>query len=448
MNASDFPDIQVTTFPECFKKTDKNIHSFSIPSHCGKYHHHIVSVEINQPHLIWLLLDQNNNELQGLHFINGAFNNTTALQLVVNGKSELYQCKISITCYSKHLAAPVIEAKSFHMALIKPSIACQKPLHMRYRLQGTETWIISEDSVIKVIHSEEVYEAQLYHNIVELGITIESPIIVVKEHWKVISKFLRINLEELAVAKTFAVNFGDIILVDGEYNATIEHIGDNNKEVIPLTAAAPIFHSTNPLRPGESYLFKFVVTSLERLQTSNYVAITREFQVPHDQDSPPGWSHSQFGNAPLQFSTRRAQQTTQWSLVNEYKMCIYTNGWFVLETTKASKDKTKSSLAGTFGVTAIKSDLLLLSCYPVIKDKYFRREPLVLEGDNSGAHVTLLLAEIVVEIIGYVAPSNHFRLVCKYWSQLLPVRFTAEISHDSCQLFLPKVTAILYKLIN
>ena len=444
------------TLPECFKKTDKNVHSFSIPSHDRKYHHHIVSVEINQPHLTWLLLDQNNNELQGLHFINGAFNNTAVLQLVVNnGKSELYQCKISITCYSKHLAAPVIEAKSFHMALIKPSIACHKPIHMRYRLQGTETWINSEDSVIKVMHSEEVYEAQLYHNIVELGITIESPIIVVKEHWKEISKFLRINLEALAVTKTFAANFGDsILLVDGEYNATIEHIGDNNnnnnnnnKEVIPLTAVASIFHSTNPLRPGESYLFKFVVTSLEKLQTSDYVAITREFQVPYDQYSPPGWMHSRFGNAPLQFSTRRAQQTTQWNLVNEYKMCIYNNGWFVLETTKAIKDKTtKSSLAGTFRVIAIKSDLLLLSCYPAIKDKYFRREPLVLEGDNSGAHVTLLLAEIVVEIIGYLAPSNHFRLVCKYWSQLLPLRFTAEISQDSCQLFLPKVTAVLYKL--
>lgn len=430
---------------QAYGSPQNNSHTFQLPDNSDRYYNHIITVDINV-NSRYQLYDDKNNKLNGTHFKNGAFSHSTSIKIVVDTISHVYQCKLTVWAYAKQLSTPTVEAMSFHVARIKQNTNLRETIkaNMRYRHIGAENWLENADADLKVYFSDEVYEAQLYHNITELGVTIESPIVVVKEHWKQMTDFLRINMEELAVYNTFSANFGERFLGDGIFSATIESIDNNHRTFIQLNLfASTLFYSKNLLRSGERYLFNFMVTSLSRKKSSDHVSITREFVVPRHSDESQSQNKewiSKFGNG-LKFSS--AGKSSSWDTVEEYKLQLQPNGWFILEIIRRNKDSKR--LAGTFHLLETRSDAHSLSLYPLIKDKYLAREVVAIEGDDSGAHQALLLAEIINEIGSYLPHRSDCRLVCKYWYRSLPVKISAEIGM-ACNLRIFGQQKLLYKI--
>jgi hypothetical protein len=437
-------DIDILTFKH-FGTSTNNTFTFQLPKNDNKYHYHLVTVKIDDPKLFWRIFDDNNKELGDLHFKNGELTNITALKIIVDGHSSLFALEVTIICLTKQsrssapvLSAPAVEAQSFHSAKIIPQDSrIVRQLKLKYRLYGTENWIEKEDMIIKVQYADEVYEAQLYHHIEELGVTIESPIIVVKEHWKQMSKFLRINREELHVLKTFSANFYERFVGDGIFSTTIERIGSTRDTIILNSFASTLFFSKQRLLPGERYLFKFFVPSLSRPRSTDYVSISQEFTVPPELEYSPAQTEqwiTKFGNGTLKFSG--ASKIREFSLTP--------NGWFTLEISRSSKNPPKI-LAGTCRQLTTGSEFISLALRPLIKDKYIERNPLVIEGDESGAPEILLLAEIVLQILSGL-PSGNTRLVCKYWYQLLPLQFSVRVEATSCVVQFAGESSVLKKV--
>lgn len=395
-----------------------------MPKNDNKYYYYCMKLKVNDPKLVCRVLDNQYRELKDLHFKNEDPSNPTALTISVKGNSDLFTLDITITRYAKRLSTPIMEAQSFHTVKISPRVSVTKtPLKLRYRLFGTEEWLITDDGIIKVQYNDDVYEAQLHYDIQEFGVTIESPIIVVKQHWKQMQKFLRINREELATKNTFSANFNDRCLAYGTYTATLEHIDstDSTKDIITLNSlASTIFYSSRPLKAGERYLFKFFVTSLSRPRSADVLKISKEFTVPPELNSSPAQTEAwiaKFGKDPLKYSN------------SKFTLSLNPNGWFTLNSLHTTPRK---ALAGSFHLLAAGSEDSL-ELYPLIKDKYIERAPLAFEGDESDAPVPLRIPEILLHILGAL-PFSSNRLVCKFWCRILPLRLLITIDTSKCVL--------------
>lgn len=348
---------------------------------------------------------------------------------------------------------PILEPLSFHQVRIAPGLSCAESPKMRYRLQGTDDWTNADDLKLTVKFKDQIYEAQLYYEITELSVTIESPIVTIKEHWKELSSYLRIDMEELALKRTVSVNFGEQFLGNAIYTASIERIGDT-KEIIPLRSfASTLLYSNTSLRPGEEYVFKFQVTSLNRPRTSDYVAITTKFVVPADHDhssaeAKEAWTDL-FGKTPVEYDYYRviSNSYATWSFNTASKgakLQFYPHGWYVYETKVEDKTTTKRSIAGSYHIHSFGSDSFNVLMCPLIKDKYVLRKPLVLEGENSDAHNALLITDVVLEIAKYLPELKDLRLVCKCWFEVFPLTMSAVIKLNECHVsHWSKVTTML-----